>query len=47
MRANVFRLPMRHPGDLSELEGLIAQDTLRADEIVAEARALLVTLPAA
>jgi cyanuric acid amidohydrolase len=35
MRANVFRLPMQHPGDLSELEGLIAQDTLRADEIVA------------
>jgi cyanuric acid amidohydrolase len=35
MRANVFRLPMQHPGDLSELEGLIAQDALRADEIVA------------
>jgi cyanuric acid amidohydrolase len=35
MRANVFRLPMKHPGDLSELEGLIAQDALRADEIVA------------
>jgi cyanuric acid amidohydrolase len=35
MRANVFRLPMQHPGDLSELEGLIAQDVLRADEIVA------------
>lgn len=35
MRANVFRLPMQHPGDLSELEGLLAQDALRADEIVA------------
>ena len=35
MRANVFRLPMQHPGDLSELEGLIAQEALRADEIVA------------
>ncbi|MGD9923728.1 MAG: ring-opening amidohydrolase, partial [Pseudorhodoplanes sp.] len=35
MRANVFRLPMQHPGDLSELEGLIAQETLRADDIVA------------
>lgn len=35
MRANVFRLPMQHPGDLSKLEGLIAQETLRADEIVA------------
>ena len=35
MRANVFRLSMQHPGDLSELEGLIVQDALRADEIVA------------
>ncbi|HWV51499.1 ring-opening amidohydrolase [Pseudorhodoplanes sp.] len=35
MRANVFRLPMQHPGDLSELEGLIAQEMLRADEIIA------------
>jgi cyanuric acid amidohydrolase len=35
MRANVFRLPMQNPGDLSELEGLIAQEALRADEIVA------------
>lgn len=35
MRANVFRLPMQHPGDLSELEGLIAQEILRAREIVA------------
>ena len=35
MRANVFRLPMQHPGDLSELEGLIAQEALRAEEIVA------------
>lgn len=35
MRANVFRLSMQHPGDLSELEGLIAQGALRANEIVA------------
>lgn len=35
MRANVFRLSMQHPGDLSELEGLITHGALRADEIVA------------
>lgn len=35
MRANVFRLSMQHPGDLSELGGLITQGALRADEIVA------------
>jgi cyanuric acid amidohydrolase len=35
MRANVFRLSMQHPGDLSELEGLITQGALRANEIVA------------
>ncbi len=35
MRANVFRLSMQHPGDLSELGGLITQGALRANEIVA------------
>lgn len=35
MRANVFRLSMAHPGDLSALDRLIAQGTVRADEIAA------------
>ncbi|WP_213774271.1 ring-opening amidohydrolase [Bradyrhizobium sp. dw_78] len=33
--ARVFRLSMAHPGDLSELEGLIADGTVRAAEIAA------------
>jgi cyanuric acid amidohydrolase len=35
MRANVFRLAMSHPGDLSALDRLIAEGLVRADEIVA------------
>ena len=31
----MFRLSMAHPGDLSELEGLIADGTVRAAEIAA------------
>ena len=35
MRANVFRLSMAHPGDLSALDRLIAEGLVRAEEIVA------------
>src|SRR5260221_7839719 len=35
MRAKVFRLPMAHPGDVSALDGLISEGSVRADEIVA------------
>ncbi|ARQ00520.1 ring-opening amidohydrolase [Pseudorhodoplanes sinuspersici] len=35
MRANVFRLSMAHPGDLSALDRLIADGLVRAEEIVA------------
>jgi cyanuric acid amidohydrolase len=34
-KADVFRLSMAHPGDLSELEGLIAGGRVRAADIVA------------
>ena len=33
--ARVFRLSMAHPGDLSELDNLIAAGTIRASEIAA------------
>lgn len=35
MRANVFRLSMTHPGDLSALDRLIVEGVVRAEEIVA------------
>jgi cyanuric acid amidohydrolase len=35
MRASVFRLAMAHPGDLSELDDLIARGAVKAGEIVA------------
>jgi cyanuric acid amidohydrolase len=35
MQANVFRLPMAHPGDLSALEQLLTTGTLRAADITA------------
>jgi len=35
MRASVFRLAMAHPGDLSELDDLIARGAIKASEIVA------------
>src|SRR5215216_2355570 len=35
MQANVFRLPMAHPGDVSALDRLISEGSIRADEIVA------------
>ena len=34
-RAQVFRLSMAHPGDLSALEALISGGTIRADDVVA------------
>lgn len=34
-KAAVFRLSMAHPGDLSELDGLIASGTVRASEVTA------------
>jgi cyanuric acid amidohydrolase len=34
-RAEVFRLSMAHPGDLSELAGLIANGTVRATDVAA------------
>src|SRR5471030_2663138 len=35
MRANVFRLPMAHPGDLSALDRILAEGLIRAEDIVA------------
>jgi cyanuric acid amidohydrolase len=35
MRANVSRLPMAHPGDLSALDRILAEGLIRAEEIVA------------
>src|SRR4051794_36169033 len=35
MQAAVHRLPMRHPGDVSELDALIGAGTVRAADIVA------------
>src|SRR5882672_8175144 len=35
MRANAFRLPMAHPGDLSALDRILAEGLLRAEDIVA------------
>jgi cyanuric acid amidohydrolase len=34
-RAQVFRLPMAHPGDLSALEGLIVDGTIRPSDVAA------------
>src|ERR1700727_2388338 len=34
-RAQVFRLSMGHPGDLSALEALITDGTIRASDVVA------------
>ena len=34
-RAQVFRLSMAHPGDLSALEALITGGTIRASDVVA------------
>ena len=35
MRANVFRLPMAHPGDVSALDRILAEGLIRAEDIVA------------
>ena len=35
MQAKVFRLPMAHPGDVSALDRLISEGSVRAGEIVA------------
>src|SRR4051812_24956339 len=35
MQAAVHRLSMRHPGDVSELEALVASGTVRATDLVA------------
>src|SRR5205814_4661145 len=35
MRANAFRLPMAHPGDLSALDRILAEGVVRAEDIVA------------
>ena len=35
MRADVFRLPMDHPGDLSALDRILSKGLVRAEEIVA------------
>ncbi len=35
MRANAFRLPMAHPGDLSALDRILAEGLVRAEDIVA------------
>src|SRR5882757_1084640 len=35
MRANAFRLPMAHPGDVSALDRILAEGLVRAEDIVA------------